>query len=222
MVPCILLALLLHTTNRKYYMAYWFVLVPHTHSFNGLFSGTTLVSQYQKGKTNLDFTEARDSEWQWHQLGTYHMQVSMYKSPTRSRRITVPAPHHSVFYRLDALPAAQPTASKHWRNSSSASSNDLEWPWRSFACSRPYQMQFYEHLYDISHGFNWHGASRGPSAIAELLVKIFCMAVTSQGLWTRFPVVFWISCTSRQRLQVDLYRKSKVYTAKQITRKESK
>jgi len=31
------------------------------------------VSQYQKSKTNLDFTEARDSERQWHQLG--HMQV---------------------------------------------------------------------------------------------------------------------------------------------------
>jgi len=31
------------------------------------------VSRYQKGKTNLDFTEARDSEWQWHQMG--HMQV---------------------------------------------------------------------------------------------------------------------------------------------------
>ena len=31
------------------------------------------VSPYQKGKTNLDFTEARDSEWQWRQLG--HMQV---------------------------------------------------------------------------------------------------------------------------------------------------
>jgi len=32
------------------------------------------VRRYQKGKTNLDFTEARDSEWQWqHQLG--HMQV---------------------------------------------------------------------------------------------------------------------------------------------------
>jgi len=31
-------------------------------------SGTTQVSQYQKGKTNLDFTEARDSEWQWDQL----------------------------------------------------------------------------------------------------------------------------------------------------------
>ena len=43
------------------------------HPFDGPFSGTTRVSQYQKGKTNLDFTEARDSDWQWHQLG--HMQV---------------------------------------------------------------------------------------------------------------------------------------------------
>jgi len=33
-----------------------------------------------------------------------------------SRQITMPAPHHSVFYRPDALPAAQPTASKHWRH----------------------------------------------------------------------------------------------------------
>jgi len=31
------------------------------------------VSRYQKGKTNQDFTEVRDSEWQWHQVG--HMQV---------------------------------------------------------------------------------------------------------------------------------------------------
>jgi len=31
------------------------------------------VSLYQKGKINLDFTEARDSEWQWHQLD--HMQA---------------------------------------------------------------------------------------------------------------------------------------------------
>ena len=45
----------------------------HTHPFNGPLSGTTRVSRYQKGKTDLDFTEARDSEWQWHRLG--HMQV---------------------------------------------------------------------------------------------------------------------------------------------------
>ena len=47
--------------------------ITHTHPFNGPLSGTSQVSRYQKGKTNLDFTEARHSEWQWHQLG--HMQV---------------------------------------------------------------------------------------------------------------------------------------------------
>ena len=49
------------------------VIHAHTHPFNGPLSGSTRVSRYQKGKTNLDFTEARDSEWQRHQLG--HMQV---------------------------------------------------------------------------------------------------------------------------------------------------
>jgi len=33
------------------------------------------------------------------------------KSAHRSRQITTPAPHHSVFYRPDALPAAQPCQS---------------------------------------------------------------------------------------------------------------
>ena len=45
----------------------------YTHPFCVPLSVTTWVSWYQKDKTNLDFTEARDSEWQWHQLG--RMQV---------------------------------------------------------------------------------------------------------------------------------------------------
>jgi len=64
------------------------------------------VGLYQKGKTKLDFTKARDSEWQWHPLG--HMQVCT----------SLQADNHAStpplsFYRRDALPAAQPTASKH-------------------------------------------------------------------------------------------------------------
>ena len=51
----------------------WVLAYTHTHPFNSPLSGTTRVSRYHRGKTNLDFTEARDSEWQWHQLG--HMQV---------------------------------------------------------------------------------------------------------------------------------------------------
>jgi len=60
----------------------------HTHTFNSPFSGTTWVSQYQKDKTNLDFTKARDSEWQWHQLG--HMQVCISLQTDK----TVPVPYH--------------------------------------------------------------------------------------------------------------------------------
>jgi len=48
-----------------------------THPFNGPLSGTTRVSRYQKGKTNVDFAEARDSEWQWHQLGRVQACTSL-------------------------------------------------------------------------------------------------------------------------------------------------
>ena len=48
-----------------------------THPYNGLLSGTTRVSRYQEGKTNLDFTEARDSEWHWHQLGCMQVCISL-------------------------------------------------------------------------------------------------------------------------------------------------
>ena len=43
------------------------------------------------------------------------ISLAICKSAPCSRQITTPAPHHSVFYRPDALPAAQPTVSKHWR-----------------------------------------------------------------------------------------------------------
>jgi len=86
----------------------WLLTEKHTniHPFNGPFSGTTQVRRYQKGKTNLDFTEARDSEWQWHQL--VHMQVCT--SLQIDNHASTPP---FSFYRPDALPVAQPTASKH-------------------------------------------------------------------------------------------------------------
>jgi len=58
--------------NFCMYASIWYTHT-HTHPFNCPLSRTTRGSRYQKGKTNLHFTEARDSEWQWHQLG--HMQV---------------------------------------------------------------------------------------------------------------------------------------------------
>jgi len=79
------------------------------HLFNGPLSGTTRVSRYQKGKTNMDFTEARDRGWQWHQLG--HIQVCT--SPWTDTCASIPP--LNFFCRPDALPATQPTASKQWR-----------------------------------------------------------------------------------------------------------
>jgi len=54
----------------------------HTHTrarvhLTALFPGLPQVSQYQKSKTNLDFTEARDTEWQWHQLGRMQVCTSL-------------------------------------------------------------------------------------------------------------------------------------------------
>ena len=74
----------------------------HTHPFNGPLYGTTWTSRYQKGKTNLDFTEARDSEWQWHQLG--HMQVC------NLLQTTTPAPHH---YRLTWVKGSPYSITEH-------------------------------------------------------------------------------------------------------------
>jgi len=45
--------------------------------FNGPFSRTTRVIRYQKSKSSLDFLEARDSEWQWHQLDCMQAGTSL-------------------------------------------------------------------------------------------------------------------------------------------------
>jgi len=70
--------------------------------------GTTQVSRYQKGKAIwilLKQETVSGSGIRW----------AICKSAPSSSQITMPAPHHSVFYGPDALPVTQPTTSKHWR-----------------------------------------------------------------------------------------------------------
>jgi len=66
------------------------------------------VSRYQKGKTNLDFTEARDSEWQWQQLE--HMQVCT-SLQTDSYANTPP-----VSFLQAGCPSCRPTNSVGYAN----------------------------------------------------------------------------------------------------------
>ena len=64
------------------------------HPFNGLFSRITWVSRYQKGKTSLDLHEARhDGVWGYSGISW----TICKQSAPRSRLITIPKPHHSIF-----------------------------------------------------------------------------------------------------------------------------
>jgi len=81
--------------------------------FNGLVSRTTWVSRYQKGNISLDLNDAKDGRV----MGCSGISWTICKNyAPHSRQITTPTPHHSTFYRPDALPDAQPTVSKHWRH----------------------------------------------------------------------------------------------------------
>ena len=102
-----LLAVIESHDASVFYERAWDYNDTHTHLFNGPLSATTRVSWYQKGKTNLDFTEARDSEWQWHQLGRMQVCTSLQ---TDNHASTLPL----YFYSPDAFPAAKPTVSEHW------------------------------------------------------------------------------------------------------------
>jgi len=83
----------------------------YIHPFNGPLSKTTRVSRYQKGKTNLDFTEARD-------MGGSGISWAICKSAPHSRQITTPAPHHSVFTgRMPFLPPNQQRQSTEGKTS---------------------------------------------------------------------------------------------------------
>ena len=60
------------------------------------------MSRYQKGKTSLDFTAARDSEWHWHQLGDMQVCTSLQ---TDNHASTQPLSFFTV--RMPFLPPNQ-------------------------------------------------------------------------------------------------------------------
>jgi len=91
-----------YSNARAYRYCLFFVLRPSL-----ILSRTTRVSQHQKGKTSLDLLE---------QEVVIGNGISWAICKSAPWHITMPASHHSVFYRLESLPATQPTASNHWRH----------------------------------------------------------------------------------------------------------
>jgi len=84
------------------------------HPFNCPLFGTIRVSQYQKGKTSLDFTEAKDSEWQWHQLG--HMQSDNHASSPPLSFLQAGCPSCRPTNSVKALKAIRDTAKTETQN----------------------------------------------------------------------------------------------------------
>jgi len=78
------------------------------HPFDGLFSRTTQVSRHQRGRTILDFTEATDNGVAIASAGPYANYLHL--AQTGNHASTSPL----SFYRVDVLPATEPTVSKHW------------------------------------------------------------------------------------------------------------
>jgi len=81
--------------------------IKETHTHTGL---TALFRDYPDKKEK---ERKLKPTWKQETLTGSSISWAICKSASHSRQITMPAPHHSVFYRPDALPAAQPTASKH-------------------------------------------------------------------------------------------------------------
>ena len=142
-----------------------------THTFNGHFSGTTRVGRYQKGKTNLDFTEARDSEWQWHRLGYVRVCTSLQ---TDNHASTPP-----LCFLQAGCPSCRPTNSVKALKALRTQKEDLSSAGRlvsSWTASPGFKVRRYENTPVVSY-------SRQSSALIVPIgvIKFWCGYLSGAG-----------------------------------------
>ena len=129
--PCYIANNRLHLLLCMYYQTCWTALGPeceyplghsihssmfytlHTHPINDPFPGLPRWAGTRKVKPICILLKQET-------VSGSGISRAIWKSAPCSWQTTTPAPHHSVFYRPDAFPAAQPTASKHWRQCNAA------------------------------------------------------------------------------------------------------
>ena len=127
------------------------------------------------------------SEWHWHQLG--YMQVCT--SLQSDNHTSTPS---LSFYRPDVLPAAQPTASKHWRQgifnnhftANSLKSLPMEKIWKS--------VKIWE-----NHGHEFGGVVFGLPCILQLLTQLCSQVLLSIAFIFRY-ILCWTVQSSASSL----------------------
>jgi len=118
------------------------------------------VNKYQKGHAKLQNTTTILRPFFWDHLGAGArreiLDFMVQGKINRGRHRDHPARRHSIqtnqcprtpspiFYRPDALPAAQPTVSKHWRQK--LQNNTQKISTKTFFTSKPFQQQNYAGL----------------------------------------------------------------------------
>jgi len=81
------------------------------HAFNGLYFQHNVGKPAPEKQTILDFTGARDDVTTVVSAGPYANHLHLAPDKWRRQYLIT-----QFFYRPDAFPAIQPTASKHWRH----------------------------------------------------------------------------------------------------------
>ena len=110
-----MLGVIRHQSSKKYMIRRCYITIQkicYTHTHTRL---TAFFCDYS-GEPVPERENQSGFYWSKKTVSGSGISWDVCKSACRSRQITTPAPHHSVFYRPDALPAAQPPASKHCTN----------------------------------------------------------------------------------------------------------
>ena len=161
----------------------------HTHLFNGPFSGTTRVSQYQKSETNLDLLK-QDT------LSGSGISWAICESASHSRQITMPVPHHSSFFKgqMPFLPPYQQRQSTTDYNT--CDNNNL---------SYVQQLVTDHHSWLCSHAtwlHHWH---------KDAAACLTCLNIDSKRPWLQLSCDH--SCATHQRSMNNILRIAEYLTS---------
>ena len=88
--------------------------------------------------------------WQWHQMD--HMQIICASLQTDNYVSTSP---RKIFYRLDALPATQPTASKHWRQKATSQNSTTTSTFHMNMDALLDPLDCFLHLFPVEDNWQW-------------------------------------------------------------------